>query len=221
MNVLKEFPKDYITGVDLIGPDGKPTTPQLVIKAVLKESARDPRTQQEKPCCALSFHGTFKKARVNASSMGLLVKNWGSESDNWIGKTVQLSVMACNLKDKNTGEVKMPVLIRPVLEKKQKPPTAEASLRQKPSPDPNQGSVAKLGERPSREVDDFVGKVSELEQDGDSWRVQTDKGVFFAKEEPIVSALQQAIEKDQTVKLSLYFDSFNLRNIIHEIRVQE
>ena len=114
MNVIKEFPSEFITAADLIGPDGKSLRPALTVKGLAKGSARDPKTGNERTVPELSFRESVKRIRLNRSSLLMLVRAWGSESDGWTGHQVTLEILATNLTDKTTGEKRFAVLVRPI-----------------------------------------------------------------------------------------------------------
>lgn len=114
MNILKEFPSEYVTAADVAAArhGGKPP-PQLVVAAVIRGTGRDPKTGRDKDLPEMTFSGTKKRLRLNKSSIGMLVAAWGAETDAWKGKRVELHILATNLSDKTTGEKKLGVLARP------------------------------------------------------------------------------------------------------------
>lgn len=113
MNILKEFPSDYITGVDVEAARRDNKAAILTIKGVMKGECRDPKSGRMVLRPELTFQATPKKLRLNPSSIKLMVRAWGAETDAWIGQAVELSLMSCNLKDKLTGEPVLGVLARP------------------------------------------------------------------------------------------------------------
>jgi len=113
MNILKEFPSEFIGAADVAAASagGKPC--RLTVKAVTRGTARDQKSGQDKDIPEMSFQGTTKRLRLNKSSIGLMVHAWGAETDAWTGKDVDLSCIQTNLPDKTTGEKKLGVLCRP------------------------------------------------------------------------------------------------------------
>ena len=120
MNVLKEFPSEYITATDLVDAEGRSTRPTLTIRECQKEVGRDPKTGRDKNILVLAFRETQKRVRCNPTSRSLLVKAWGYETDNWLLHQVTLEVMATNLDDKWTHKKKEALLVQPVLGPKRK-----------------------------------------------------------------------------------------------------
>lgn len=113
MNILKEFPTEYLTAADIAAASQAGKTARLTIKAVVKETARNPRTGKDGEVPVVSFAGTAKKLRMNRSSINQCVHAWGAETDNWVGKDMEFSLIQTSLPDAITKERKLGILAKP------------------------------------------------------------------------------------------------------------
>jgi hypothetical protein len=85
VNIRTQFPRKYMSAIDL---DGRVLTAQIADAEMKTFSTGDPvlmltlRHNEPAP----------KMVRCNLTNRGILASAWGTETDNWINRRVELSV---------------------------------------------------------------------------------------------------------------------------------
>ena len=87
MKTGEVFPSKYVKAEDLDHDI------DVVIERVSLEDFEDPQTkkQSKKPVCY--FQGARKGLILNKTNWGLIARQFGDESEEWVGKTVTLTVV--------------------------------------------------------------------------------------------------------------------------------
>ncbi len=83
MNTNDAFPSKYVSAGDLHGQPAR-----LTIASVRKEEIGQGDDKQVKP--VIGFAGKDKGLACNRVNWKAIAKGYGDESDNWIGKTIEL-----------------------------------------------------------------------------------------------------------------------------------
>jgi hypothetical protein len=112
MNILKEFPDEFIDGSYVSAWKSKTGIyPILTIKDVSKCSARDQKSGETISLPVLTFFEVQTKWRMNKTAKRSCIREWGAETDAWKGQCVELTMRQTNLK--RDGEEVLGVKCRP------------------------------------------------------------------------------------------------------------
>jgi hypothetical protein len=111
MKVSEEFPSKYLKASDLNG-----SQPTLKIESVLKEEVG--RDNQQK--MVTYFEGRQKGLVLNKTNSNTLTYKFGDDTDEWIGKSVQLYSEPVYFQGKTTDGLRVrPAAVRPAAPMKQ------------------------------------------------------------------------------------------------------
>ena len=81
------FPSKYAKAEDLDHDD------EVVIERVVLEEFEDPQTKKKSNKAVCYFQRARKGLVLNKTNWGLIARQYGDESDDWVGKAITLTVI--------------------------------------------------------------------------------------------------------------------------------